>query len=248
LPSESNPSSEYTILIPVSDLSGSGRLIQVASALMPVQEGEARGKVITLGVVEIPEELAFTEGAVPARMHRQLLGRLGRVKKSPQIELRTLVRVHRQGWQGIVEAAREEAADLILLGWRGPAGRDGPGQGGILGTTIDEAVRNAPCDIAVVRGVNPAVTRRILVPIRGGPHAALAFKLATGLADRTDGTVTALRIEMPGADAAELARDQEEFAAVVATAPRPERVRELIVCADSVVDAICKEAEGHRLS
>ena len=247
MPSESNPSSEYTILIPVSDLSGSGRLIQVASALMPVQEGEARGKVITLGVVEIPEELAFTEGAVPARMHRQLLGRLGRVKKSPQIELRTLVRVHRQGWQGIVEAAREEAADLILLGWRGPAGRDGPGQGGILGTTIDEAVRNAPCDIAVVRGVNPAVTRRILVPIRGGPHAALAFKLATGLADRTDGTVTALRIEMPGADAAELARDQEEFAAVVATAPRPERVRELVVCADSVVDAICKEAEGHQV-
>jgi nucleotide-binding universal stress UspA family protein len=232
---------EYTILVPISDLRTAGRLIQVAAALMPAQEGEARGKIITLGVVEIPEELAFSEGAVPARMHRELLGRLSR-QKSPQVELRTLVRVHRQVWQGIVEAAQEENVDLILLGWSGRANDQG-----ILGTTIDEAVRNAPCDIAVVKGLNPAAAKRILVPIRGGPHAALAFKLATGLADRVDGTVTALRIETPGADDSDLARDVEEFAAVVATAPRPDRVRVVVVSAASVVDAIREQAERHQV-
>ena len=243
---------EYTILVPISDLRAAGRLIQVASALMPVQEGAARGKVITLGVVAIPEEMGFSTGAVPARMHRQALGRLRRGTRSPQVEMRTLVRVHRQVWQGIIETAQDEAANLILLGWDGRTD-DNPPQA-VLGTTVDEAVRNAPCDIAVVKGLNLNTARRILVPIRGGPHAALAFKLATGLADRVDGTVTALRVETPhgpgdiDADSsAERDRDREEFEAVVATAPRPERIREVVVQASSVLEAITKLAESHHV-
>ena len=162
---------EYTILVPTTDLRTAGRLIQIAAALMPVHEGEARGKVLPLGVVEIPEELGLSAGTVPARIHRQMLGRLRRVNKSPQIELRTLVRVHRQVWQGIVETARDEGVNLILLGWSGRVNADS-----VLGTNIDEAVRNAPCDIAVAKGVSVQSAKRILVPIRGGPHAALAFK------------------------------------------------------------------------
>jgi glucosyl-3-phosphoglycerate synthase len=240
---------EYTILVPTTDLSAAGRLIQIAAALMPVQEGEARGKVLPLGVVEIPEELGLSAGAVPARMHRQMLGRLRRVNKSPQVELRTIVRVHRQVWQGIVETARDEGADLILLGWSGRVDADS-----VLGTTIDEAVRNAPCDIAVAKGVSIHAAKRILVPIRGGPHAALAFKLATGLADRVDGIVTALRVERPAGPGepdegtiASRERDREEFEAVLATAPRPDRVREVVVEASSVVEAILRQAETHQV-
>ena len=240
---------EYTILVPTTDMSTAGRLIQVAAALMPVHEGEARGKVLPLGVVEIPEDLGLSAGAVPARQHRQMLGRLRRVNKSPQIELRTLVRVHRQVWQGIVETARDEGVDLILLGWSGRVDADS-----VLGTTIDEAVRNAPCDIAVAKGVSVQAARRILVPIRGGPHAALAFKLATGLADRVDGIVTALRIERPPGPGepdegtiASRERDREEFEAVLATAPRPDRIRQVVVEASSVVEAILRQAETHQV-
>lgn len=240
---------EFTILVPTTDLRSAGRMIQLAAALMPVHEGEARGKVLPLGVVEIPEELGFSSGAVPARMHRQMLGRLGRMNKSPRVELRTLVRVHRQVWHGIVEAAREESANLILLGWSGRVDADS-----VLGTTIDEAVRNAPCDIAVAKGVSLNAAKRILVPIRGGPHAALAFKLATGLADRVDGTVTALRVELPedagtpdDGSIGTRERDVEEFEAVLATAPRPDRIRQVVVQADSVVEAILKQAESQQV-
>ena len=142
----------------------------------------------------------------------------------------------------------EEGADLILLGWNGRADADA-----VLGTTIDEAVRNAPCDIAVAKGVSVQAAERILVPIRGGPHAALAFKLATGLADRVDGIVTALRIERPAAgepDEGTIAsreRDREEFEAVMATAPRRDRIREVVVEASSVVEAILRQAETHQV-
>src|SRR5918994_4929923 len=98
----------YTVLVPLADLQEATGLIRVASALMPPAEVAQRGRVVALGVVEIPEEVALTEGAVPARMHRQLLGRLRRLGLSPAIELRTIVRVSRQVWQGIVETARDE--------------------------------------------------------------------------------------------------------------------------------------------
>src|ERR671931_2219944 len=101
----------YTILVPLADLHEAAGLIRMASALMPLLSRAERGRVVALGVVEIPEELALTEGAVPARIHRQLLGRLRRVGTSPSIELRTIVRVSRQTWQGIGQSAPLEQAD-----------------------------------------------------------------------------------------------------------------------------------------
>lgn len=231
----------YTMLVPLADLHEAAGLIRVASALMPLLGGE-RGRVVGLGVVEIPEELALTEGAVPARLHRQLLGRLRRFGRSPSIELRTIVRVSRQVWQGIVEAALEERADLILLSWKGWT----DSQGAIFSSTIDQAVKNAPCDIAVVSRLNPAACKRVLVPIRGGPHAALALQLAVGLAERADGTVSALRVETPGRSAEELERDREEFRAILATSPRPERTSEVVVQADSVQQAILAVARNYQ--
>src|SRR5213594_3370736 len=190
----------YTILVPLAALNEASSLIRVASALMPLLSRAERGRVVALGVVEIPEELALTEGAVPARMHRQQLGRLRRLGMSPSVELRTTVRVSRQIWQGILETAVEEQADLILLSWKGWTAS----QHAVYSSTIDQAVKNAPCDIAVVSRLNPANCRRILVPVRGGPHAALALQLALGLAERSDGVVTALRVETDGREPDEL--------------------------------------------
>jgi nucleotide-binding universal stress UspA family protein/glycosyltransferase involved in cell wall biosynthesis len=238
-----NEQSSYTILVPLADLHEAAGLIRVACALMPPVSRAELGRVVALGVVEIPEDLALTEGAVPARMHRQLLGRLRRLGMSPAVELRTTVRVSRQIWQGIVETAREVDANLILLGWKGWTAS----QEAIFSRTIDQAVKNSPCDIAVVRGLSPTCCKRVLVPVRGGPHAALALQLAIGLAERSDGTVTALHIEAEGRPPGELAQEAEEFRAVLATSPRPGRTRELVVQAESVERAILAQASSHQV-
>jgi glucosyl-3-phosphoglycerate synthase len=233
----------YTILVPLADLREASGLIRVASALMPLLSRADHGRVVALGIVEIPEELAFTEGAIPARIHRQLLGRLRRLGTSPAVELRTIVRVSRQLWQGIVETAEEERADLILLGWKGWKGSED----GVFGSTIDQAVKNAPCDIAVVSRLNPNACKRVLVPIRGGPHAALALQLGVALAERAGGTVSALRVEAVGRAPEQIAEETEEFQAVMATSPRPELTLEKVVRGHSVEQAILDQAEGHNV-
>src|SRR5215207_1510201 len=236
--------SEYTILVPLQMQGAAAReLLEIAAAMVPVHEGAARGRVVALGIVEIPDALGFGEGASAARLERQRLGRLLRLKQSPSMEVRPLVRVTTQVWEGILEAAREEEADLILFGWKGWTGSEHR----IFGGTIDEVVRNAPCDIAVVKQRPLGGTRRILVPVRGGPHARLTLELALGLAERYDATVTALHIMPPGLPAAVEQAERQGIAALLADMPLAARVQQSMVVAASVEQAILQEAARHQL-
>ena len=74
------------------------------------------------------------------------------------------------------------------------AGAARPGRTAMPGTpvispTIDEVIRDSPCDIAVVKQRGAKDIRRILVPVRGGPHAELALRVADALAIRHGATV-----------------------------------------------------------
>ena len=91
-----------------------------------------------------------------------------------------LVRIGRHAAEGIVEAAAEQEADLIIFGWGGkarPAARPAP----VFSPTIDAVVRESPCDIVVVKQRGATDIRRILVPVRGGPHAELALRFADAI-------------------------------------------------------------------
>ncbi len=232
---------EFTILVPLSDMRFAGELIRIAGALMPIQTGGRRGRVVALGVVEIPEEVDFSQGVRPAQAHRQQLGRIFKeMARSPHLEIATLVRVSRQVWQGIVDAAVEEKCDLLLLPWKGSTET----RNAIFGTTIDEVVKDPPCDIALVRQQPLGKCKRILLPVRGGPHAALALRLAMGLAERFDGTVTALRIVPPGLTLEDVERDKEHLDGFLAGLP-PERVQRAFQVSDSVTQAILAESCSH---
>src|SRR5207248_365827 len=78
------------------------------------------------------------------------------------------------GGAAMREAAATEKPDLLLVSWRRP-GWD------VLGTTIEEVLRDPPCDVAVVKGA-PGRAKRILVPVRGGRYAQLAARTGVDLA------------------------------------------------------------------
>jgi nucleotide-binding universal stress UspA family protein len=233
---------DYTILVPLGPKQAAAReLLQIAAALIPVEGGAARGRVVALGIVEIPGDLGFGESVFSARLERQRLGRLLRLRESPPIEVRPLVRVSTRVWEGVLDAAREEQANLILFDWRGWT--DAAHQ--IFGGTIEEIVRQTPCDIAAVKLGGLAGARRILLPVRGGPHALLTLRLATGLAERLDASITALHIERPDLPAADDAAERAQVAALLARSPQPARVHSAVVVAESVESAILQEAQSH---
>ncbi len=179
------------ILIPLANPRTAADLVQIGASLM-----DRGGSLIALGIVEIPEGVPLSDGATRARTARRLLQQV--LDFVPEgVELRTLVRIGRRAAEGILETAAEEDADLIVFGWSGtPGGRRGTPA--VFSPTIDAVVREPPCDIAVVKQRGVAEVHRILVPVRGGPHAELALRFADALGRRMDAEVAALHVLPPG--------------------------------------------------
>ena len=69
----------------------------------------------------------------------------------------------------------------------------------LLSAKEDEVVRESPCDIAVVKQRGAREIRRILVPVRGGPHAELALRFADAIAQQV--AVSLNYLAAPGAPA-----------------------------------------------
>ncbi len=249
------------ILIPVANPLTAEELIRIGADLLDPRAGE----LTALGIVEVPEGMPLSEGATRARHARRLLQRV--LDYAPEgTTIHPIVRIGRRAAEGILEAASEQEADLIIFGWGGKVpgpqattaarattpsttshegssdGRRGRPTPLVFSPTIDEVVRESPCDIAVVKQRGTTPIRRILVPVRGGPHAELAVRFAEAIARRHGARVTVLHLIPPGVTLAVRAQAERALAAFVRS--HLEGIGEpLLREAANVRRAILREAE-----
>jgi len=226
------------ILIPVANPATAEELIRLGSYLLDARSGE----LTALGIVEVPEGMPLSEGATRARHARRLLQRV--LDFAPEgTTIHPIVRIGRHAAEGIIEASAEQEADLIIFGWGGksPAGRDGNGPS-VFSPTIDEVVRDSPADIAVVKQRGSKEIRRIIVPVRGGPHAELAVRYADAIARRHDAQVSVLHFVPPGITLAVRAQAEHALGQFIRQHLRG-RGEGVVREAANVRNAILREAE-----
>ncbi len=225
------------IIIPVANPATAEELIRLGADLLEPRAGE----LTALGIVEVPEGMPLSEGATRARHARRLLQKvLDFVPEGTPIH--PIVRIGRHAAEGIVEASGEIDADLIVFGWGGktPGHRDAGANP--FSPTIEEVVRDAPCDIAVVKQRGAKEIKRVMVPVRGGPHAELALRFADAIARKHDADLVAVHVVPPGITLAVRAQAERALLAFVrqhATA----RVETLVREAANVRTAILREAD-----
>ena len=226
------------VLIPVANPATAEELIRLGADLLEPRVGE----LTALGIVEVPEGMPLSEGATRARHARRLLQRV--LDFAPDgTPIHPIVRIGRHASEGIVEAAAELEADLIVFGWGGKAsiGRNG-GQVSAISPTVDEVVRDAPCDIVVVKQRGARQVRRVLVPVRGGPHAELAIRFADAIARRHDATLIALHLVPPGITLAVRSQAERALAAFLKQHANG-RGEGLVREAANIRNAILREAD-----
>jgi len=125
---------------------------------------------VLVGVVRVPEGEALSAAAAAARRVRASLRRLG---QEPRVRTKARVRVSTQPWLELRAAAEGERPDLLLIDWN--CALVG------LGVTPAELLSGSPSNLALVRGRVPPAPLRVLLPMRGGPYAELALRLALSL-------------------------------------------------------------------
>lgn len=143
--------------------------------------------ITLLGLVARPAEEPLALGILAARELRATLSRLS-AAHAPQVRVR--VRVTHAPWPEITHVVQQEKPDLLIISV--PAGPEP------LPPGLCAWLERPPCDVALACGAPlPAKPSRILVPVRGGPYAELALRLALTTAQISEAAVTALHLRVP---------------------------------------------------
>ena len=153
------------------------------------------------------------------------------------VPVNVLVRQRKAIGPAIVQAARQYAADILLIGWNGQAG-EGHYR---LGKTLDPVIRHAPCDVAVVRTDASALPKKILIPMSGGPNAILAVELALAIAPESK--ITALYISRQSLGKAEAAASYDRLRTMLLPWQDNPAILPKVVQAKGIIAGILAEAE-----
>jgi glucosyl-3-phosphoglycerate synthase len=142
--------------------------------------------VILVGLVPMAPDEPLSAGSPRAREVRSRLREIAQ-PAGGQVRAKVQVRVSTNPWSELEAVLAAEAPDLLVLEWDGHLAA--------LKVTPAEVLNRPACDIVLVRGPFPEAPQRVLVPMRGGPHAELALRL--GLCLQPDRMKT-LHLTPPG--------------------------------------------------
>jgi uncharacterized hydrophobic protein (TIGR00271 family) len=229
----------FHILVPIANPATASALLRTAGRLAQFKGGS----VLALQVVTVPDTVPLETASRRAEASRAILEKALTIGNEENLPIQTMTRVAHSVAQGILDAATEENVDLIVLGWEGPT----RSRGASLGRIADAVLRDAPCDVLVVRGEHAEHMKRILVPTAGGPHAQAAAQLASLLMKTLQAQVTLLYVQTEPATAKQMEENRRriaETAAGLSMKPPPE---EKVIIAPGVAEGIIKESQEHDL-
>jgi uncharacterized hydrophobic protein (TIGR00271 family) len=238
-PSEERAEVAYRVLVPIASPATAGTLLRLAGALARQQAGE----VLALQVVVVPDQVPLEAGHLRARASRTLLERAMIQANEEGFAIQPMTRVARNVAQGILDTADEEGVNLIVLDWRG----DTRPFGASMGPVIDAVIRDAPCDVTVVKGHEWEQVDKILVPTAGGPNSARAARLAMVLSESYGSQVTALYVQSGQAPPERMEENRRRIAQTLEGLQFSCPPEQKVITADSVIEGIVEEAAGYDL-
>lgn len=200
----------YVVYQTQSPATGKGRLLvplsnpQTAHALMKLALAiaqEHRYEIECLQMIVVPRHSSPAEARVNTTTSRRLLTQAARQAQAWNIPVHTQIRTTHSVAQAILETVNDRHIDMLLMGWKGSTST--PGR--IFGDVVDTAIRQAACDVVLVKfgqamlnerknsltgnGPQPSVQalmrlmrlNRWLVPVAGGPNSQYAIRLLPAL-------------------------------------------------------------------
>jgi amino acid transporter/nucleotide-binding universal stress UspA family protein len=162
---------EYRVLAAVSSPRTMPTLMEAAIAIARQHDGE----IVAVSVAEVPEGQTLMSGRGLARALEPLLEKAAEYGEERGVHVRPVLRIARRVSHGIVETAREEECNFLIIGqptWGSALER-------ILASIVERVLQDAPCHVGIVYGrLQAERVKGILVPVTGRANPRLAAELA----------------------------------------------------------------------
>jgi amino acid transporter len=202
---------EYRVLVAVSSPRTMPSLMEAAIAIARKREGE----IVAVTVAEVPEGQSLMSGRGLARSLEPVLERAVRYGEERGVRVRPVLQIARRVSHGILQAAREEECNFLVLGqptWGSPLER-------ILASIVERVLQDAPCHVGIVYGhLQAERVKGILVPVTGRANPRLAAELAPAFAEHFTAPTRAVTVVEQGMSPEEAERHTAEATATLEAA------------------------------
>ncbi|PKN35381.1 MAG: amino acid transporter [Deltaproteobacteria bacterium HGW-Deltaproteobacteria-19] len=165
---------EYRILVCISN----PQTVPALSSLAKAVARSHRGEIIFLHVIEVSEGASLAAGEKMTEEAEELFAIVESCTGESEVPCRSLVKVSHRISTGILETAREEQCNFIVI-----ARQKNPGTvDRIFSSLIDTVLQKAPSEVAVLHGhFDPGHVKRIMIPYAENVHTNLATEIAPAL-------------------------------------------------------------------
>ncbi|MEM8830246.1 MAG: cation:proton antiporter [Cyanobacteria bacterium P01_G01_bin.19] len=231
----SDRSSNFKAIVPVSNPLTEKYLIEIA-ALIARHES---GTIIPLSIAQTSVHLQEFEFNLAVEKSRRLLAQAEKISQEFAVTSQPILRIVEDVTKGILRTAREQDANLIIMGWSEQIGL----RSRLFGNLIDSVLWSTHCPVAVMRLLEePTDIKRLLVPVKQiSPQTIRTIRFAQLLADTNQGSVTLLHVCPEQTTQEDIGVIKFKFVRLLMEA-FPQVVSEVkIISSDNVSQAILRE-------
>ncbi|MGF1478997.1 MAG: cation:proton antiporter [Cyanophyceae cyanobacterium] len=183
-------SSGLTVVVPVYNPQTERYLMEMAALLAR----QVEGRTVPLAIAKAQARMDAPQMERAIARCQDLLAQATHLSRELGVEVMPKLRIEFDVAEAISHAAREEHADLIVLGMSDRVGF----RARLFGNITDSVLWSAHCIVAVARLLDsPLTTRRILVPVSHVKSAARLLEFAQLLAQPNGASVTLLHVCHP---------------------------------------------------
>jgi APA family basic amino acid/polyamine antiporter len=151
-----------------------------------------RTEIEVINMVPIPPQVPLSEASKYSHAGEEAIIE-SMLYLAPRYKFGSTMRYCRNIARGIISAAAERKADLLIMGWQGYRRK-----GFSLGSTVDPVLERATCNVAVFKDCKQQKNMKILVPFAGGPNAVFALETASILVEQDGGRIVVFHVAPPG--------------------------------------------------
>ena len=200
-------------------------------------------RLVAITVVVVPRQLPIHEGLRMVQHKERLLKQAKEYAAKRQIKLETDMVIAHHTHQGILAAVERQRADVLVMGWKGfTEARDR-----IFGEVADYVIRYAPCDLMMFKVGGKRQFKDCLFPTAGGPHARLAARFLSELAEELKMKVTAGYVVPQGASPDQRAEAEQWIDKTLREMDKQVKIEKRLIEAKSVAGGLAMASRDYDL-
>ncbi len=240
-PAPKENANPFTIVVPIYNPQTQQYLIELAALLAR----QTHGQILPLAIATAAAQMDAPQLENSLQRSEQLLAKAIALSRILDVGAKPLLRIDDAFAQGISRTAKEQKANLIVMGWGKRTGL----RARLFGNVIDSVIWSSHCPVAVTRLVeSPQKIQRILVPVENLLAPSLyPVQFAQILSETNQAQVTVLNVCERRTSSNKISWRRSQLALFVSQLALPNPPEIQIIAHENVAQAILQAARLYDL-